>query len=343
MRLGQFPQLLKKSLFGLVLLLGGVLPHLVMAADYATIIMYHRFGEGRYPSTNISIEQFEAHLDLLSSADYTVMDVAEITRRLQAGESLPDRTVGITIDDAYLSVYEEAWPRLKERGFDFTLFVATDPIDRNLRGYMNWDQLRELQEAGVTMGSQTKSHPHMHRISAEQVEAELALSNERFISELGARPSLFAYPYGEYSLSVLDAVKRAGFTAAFGQSSGVMHSQDRFFELPRFAFNENYGTVDRLKLAADSKPLVVSDITPADMVLSENPPLYGFTIDARHMPASTLNCFASDYGKVQVQLLGQRAEIRLPGPMSGPRGRINCTLSAGAGRWHWLGRQFLTR
>ena len=59
----------------------------------------------------------------------------------------------------------------------------------------------------------------MHMITPEQVEEELRISNDRFIAELGIRPDLFAYPYGEYDLTVIEAVKKAGFVAAFGQNS----------------------------------------------------------------------------------------------------------------------------
>jgi len=60
------------------------------------------------------------------------------------------------------------------------------------------------------------------------------------------------------------------------------------------------------------------------------------------LPANQLRCFASGYGQVEVTLLGQRAEVRLPGSMKGPRFRINCTLPGDDGRWRWFGRQFLT-
>ena len=311
--------------------------------DSATVLMYHRFGESRYPSTNISIEQFEAHLAHLAAGNYTVLKLDDIIVRLRAGELLPDRTVAITIDDAYLSVYTEAWPRLTEAGFPFTLFVASSPIDRELSGYMSWEQIRELQSSGVTIGSQTHTHPHMHRLSDEEVRAEISTSNERFIEELGLRPELFAYPYGEYSQFVIDAVKDAGFRAAFGQNSGIMHSADDQFQLPRFAFNEAYGTIDRLKLAVDGLPLKVHDLTPEDMVLTTNPPLYGFTVSEEMSPVSQLRCFSNNHGKLDVTMLGMRAEIRAPGPLTEPRARINCTMPAVDGRWRWFGRQFLTR
>jgi peptidoglycan/xylan/chitin deacetylase (PgdA/CDA1 family) len=311
--------------------------------DSATVLMYHRFGESRYPSTNISIEQFEAHLAHLAAGNYTVLKLDDIIVRLRAGELLPDRTVAITIDDAYLSVYTEAWPRLTEAGFPFTLFVASSPIDRELSGYMSWEQIRELQSSGVTIGSQTHTHPHMHRLSDEEVRVEISTSNGRFIEELGLRPELFAYPYGEYSQFVIDAVKDAGFRAAFGQNSGIMHSADDEFQLPRFAFNEAYGTIDRLKLAVDGLPLKVHDLTPEDMVLTTNPPLYGFTVSEEMSPVSQLRCFSNNHGKLDVTMLGMRAEIRAPGPLTEPRARINCTMPAVDGRWRWFGRQFLTR
>ena len=89
------------------------------AGDYATIIMYHRFGESKFPSANIDLDQFDAHLAYLAEGGFTVLPVPEIIETLNTGGTLPDQTVGITIDDAYLSVYTEAWPRLKSYAFPF--------------------------------------------------------------------------------------------------------------------------------------------------------------------------------------------------------------------------------
>ena len=312
------------------------------AADHATILMYHRFGEENYPSTNVTLAQFEEHLEVLASGPYSVLPLEEIVASLRSGTPLPDRTVAITIDDAYLSVYEEALPRLLARGFPATLFVATRPVDRGLRAYMDWDQLREWQAAGFGIGSQTQTHPHMHRLTIEENSEELKVSNERFLAELGMRPTLFAYPYGEYNLDVIGLVKDAGFEAAFGQNSGVAHGYDGFFELPRFAMNEQYGTRERLELAINGLPLKVNQLVPEDVVLAENPPLYGFTLSADMDKERQLRCFNSKYGKLDVAIIGRRAEIRMPGPLVGKRARVNCTMPGPDGRWRWFGRQFLT-
>ena len=311
------------------------------ATDYASILMYHRFGEDKYPSTNISLDQFDAHLEKLANSNYTVLSLSKIIRHIQNGKALPDRTVAITIDDAYLSVYNEAWPRLKEKGFPFTVFVATDPIDNNHPNYMNWDQLRQLQASGVGIGSQTKTHPHMHQLNPNEIDAELSSSNQRFLHELGLRPTLFAYPYGEYNLAVIERVKANGFTAAFGQNSGIAHGFDGFFELPRFAFNEQYGSMDRLTLAIDGLPLKANQIVPADVVIDKNPPALGFTLVKEIADDGQLRCFNSTYGKLRVDRIGPRAEVRFPGALPTGRARVNCTMPGPDGRWRWFGKQFL--
>ena len=316
------------------------------AADSAVIMMYHRFGESRYPSTNIRLEQFRAHVEELKSGGYTVLPLPEIVDALRNGRSLPERTIGLSIDDAYTSVYEQAWPILRGAGFPFTLFVATDPIDNGTPGYMSWDQVRELATAGVTIGSQTASHPHMTDNGHDANRNELDSSSARFRAQLGRPPDLFAYPYGETNLSVMRLVRSAGFVAAFGQQSGAIGRRDDPFLLPRFAMNESHGDIDRFKLAANALPLPVIDVTPEDHVVSgDNPPAIGFTLAEPIGGLSRLSCYASHQsGSVRMEQLGDvRVEIRLDAPFPRGRARVNCTMPAGSGRWHWFGRQFVVR
>ena len=308
----------------------------------AVVIMYHRFGESKYPSTNITLEQFEAHIQELTSGPYRVLPLPEIIKALRQGSPLPDRTVGLSIDDAYLSVYTEAWPRLKKAGLPFTLFVATGPIDGKTPGYMNWEQIREMASAGVTIGSQTASHLHMATAAPEKNQRELEHSNKRFEENLGKRPWLFAYPYGESSLAVQEGVKKNGFLAAFGQHSGAIGGQGNFFDLPRFALNENYGTLARFKLAVNALPLPITDITPADpLISSDNPPAMGFTVVPGIKGMDRLACFSTHEGRARLERLGERRiEIRVEKAFPKGRTRVNCTLPAGQGRWYWFGRQF---
>ncbi len=314
--------------------------------DSAVVFMYHRFGDSRYPSTNIRLDQFEAHIQELVSGKYTVLPVPKIIYRQQNGLGLPDRTVGISIDDAYETIYTEAWPRLRDAGLPFTIFISTGPVDQGLEDIMSWDQIREMVDAGVTVGAHTKTHLHMPDFGKDRLVAELETSRERFQSELGITPTVFAYPYGEASRAVISIVTEHGFDAAFGQHSGAFNSGDFQLYLPRFPMNENFGDMGRFKTAANALSMSAADVTPDDMTVAAAPnaPAMGFTM--RHpLPRSDeLSCFLSHEGKADILRLGEtRFEIRVGTPFPPGRTRLNCTLPGSgenAGRWHWFGQQF---
>ena len=314
--------------------------------DSAVVLMYHRFGDSRHPSTNIRLEQFEEHVSELRTGGYTVVPLPQIVSALRDRTPLPEKAIGITVDDAYLSVYQQAWPRFRAAGFPFTVFVATDAVDkaaaRRSEDYMNWDQLRELVESGVTIGSQTASHLHMPKASPARNKNDLDRSNARFEEELGFRPTLFAYPYGEASLAVSRVVSQSGFGAAFGQHSGAIGQGQNLFYLPRFALNEAYGDLDRLRLVANTLPLKVEEVTPEDHLITQNnPPAIGFTVVGDVKGLDRLNCFISPERALVERLGDKRFEIRVERPFAAGRIRLNCTAPGENGRWHWYGRQFI--
>ena len=316
----------------------------VLNVNYASFIMYHRFGDSRYPSTNIKKEQFLNHINELLKPKYNVIDIEKALLAINNIKPIKDRSVVITIDDAYSSVYNYAWPVFKKYNMPFTLFISTDVIDNKTPGYMSWEEIRTLRDHGVTIGSQTKSHPHMYKLNKEKIIEELSISNKRFIDEIGSSPKIFAYPYGEYNLEVLKQVKQHGFVAAFGQHSGVAHKSMGMYELPRFAMNEKYGNMNRFLLAVNALPMPISDLLPKNPVISINPPSYGFTLSNTIEPKNTIRCFANNGLKTNTKRLGQnRIEIRLNGPFLKGRGRINCTMAGNENRWRWLGRQFIVK
>ena len=294
-----------------------------MASYSAVVVQYHRFGESVHPSTNIRIEQFEAHLTELQNPKYKVLPLPEIF--------------------AFLSVYREAFPRLKKAGLPFTLFIPTQPVDRSINGYMSWKQIRELKRAGVTIGSQTHTHLHMAGSSSKKNKNELMTSNKRFKEELGLVPDIIAYPYGEYSLAVGEIAKAVGFKIGFGQHSGVIHPEADMMYLPRFSMNENYGGLSRFRLAINALPLPITDLSPSDPLLSNanNPPALGFTV--KGIAATRLKklaCYTPSEGKDKIETLGARVEDRFQTAFPTGRTRINCTMRTRSGRWRWYGVQY---
>jgi peptidoglycan/xylan/chitin deacetylase (PgdA/CDA1 family) len=316
------------------------------AAESAVILIYHRFGDSRYPATNVRLDQFDAHVAELTSGGYAVRPLPEIVDALLTGKPLADRTVAITIDDAYRSVYAEAWPRLRKAGLPFTLFVATEAVEKGLPDFMTWDQIRALRDGGVTIGAHSHSHLHMADATRATNQQELENSNRILARELGTAPALFAYPFGEAGAAEMALAKDSGYRMAFGQHSGIAAaSQPRFYQ-PRFPLNEAYASVDRLRIALNALPLEVDGVTPSDPLVAPgaNPPAFGFTLGTSAGAAKLLACYHSDSGKAELQRIGERrVEIRFAKPFPKGRSRINCTLPGADGRWRWYGTQFYVK
>jgi len=333
---------IKAFVLGIWGLFFGALVPAAEAATSAVVLMYHRFGEAEYPTTNTTMEQLDIHIAELTSGRYTVMALPDIVARLKAGESLPDRTVGISIDDGYRSIYSLAWPRLRDAGLPFTVFIATGHIDQGSSRHLTWAQIREMQNSGVTIGHHTISHLHMPTATTARLDKEIGGARARFEKELGIQPNLFAYPYGEAGQQVAAQVKESGFAAAFGQHSGVIGSTGDMYYLPRFAMNETYGDLARLRLAINALPLTVADVTPPDHLIgSANPPSMGFTVKGNMGDLKRLSCFVSHAGRAEITHLGPRMEVRTESAFPKGRTRLNCTLPVTGGRWRWYGRQFL--
>ncbi|WP_259781668.1 polysaccharide deacetylase family protein [Aestuariispira ectoiniformans] len=317
-----------------------------MRENSAVIIMYHRFGEDQYPSTNVRMEQLDAHLADLTSDRFHVKPVSEIVDAIQAGRVLPDRTIGITIDDAFKSVFENGWPKLKAAGVPVTLFVATGPVDEGQADYMTWDQIRAMHKAGVTIAAHGVHHAHMAGMSPEKAAYEISHSILRIEEEIGEKPTLFAYPYGEAGEALMKQVASTGIKAAFGQHSGAMTLADDQMYLPRFPINERYGEQERFHRVVMSLGLAATDRLPSDPLLGneegDNPPAIGFTLPDAMKRKTELACYQSRTGKVEnIQRLGpNRVELRFDDPFPAGRTRVNCTVPGPNGRWRWLGMQF---
>jgi peptidoglycan/xylan/chitin deacetylase (PgdA/CDA1 family) len=139
------------------------------------------------------------------------------------------RLLHVTFDDAYTSV-RHVLPVLERLRVPATVFAATGFVGTTLRvpelaqeaethphelETMGWDELRGLGERGVEVGSHTVSHPHLPRLTDEELARELVDSRIRLEDELGRRCALLAYPFGDEDRRVQEAARRAGYEAAF--------------------------------------------------------------------------------------------------------------------------------
>lgn len=329
-----------------------------LPAQAAVVFMYHRFGEGEHPSTNVTLEQFEAHLDFLEREGFAVWPLPKLAMHLKNGEPVPDKVVAITIDDAYRSVYEHAFPMLEKRGIPFTVFVATDPVDQELGDYMTWEQLRELHAAGATLANHGASHAHLVQPRQGERDAEwrrrvredIVRGQARLQAELGAdaneSPRLFAWPFGEYDTAMIGMLEQMGYVA-FGQHSGALGPYDDRRALPRFPINERYGELADFSLKASSLPFPVLEASPRDPVIRDGkaPDLVlRFGESAANL--DRLACYFRGE-RMRVHWLdrdSRRARISTDAVLPGARSRYNCTAPhATANRWYWYSHLWINQ
>ena len=329
--------ILKKILISFILLSISII-ELNAQENSVSVFVYHRFGEGKYPSTNIKISQFKSHIKEIKDNNYTVLTVDQIVDNLIQNKDFANKTIGLTIDDAFKSIYTKAWPILKKSELRFTIFVSTAAVNSNSNNYMNWEQIKELTNYGVTIGHHTKSHFHLPNKSKETLISEIEDANKDFLKHLGYVPNIFAYPYGEYSLEIKEVVKKY-FKASFGQQSGSIYKEIDLFELPRYALNEQYGDMKRFKFASNSYGLKIKNILPENKVIKEtNPPLLGFTLIEN--VDNLIKCYPSHNIKANLtKLSDKRIEVRFDKSFPQGRTRVNCPVND-KGKWRWTGFQF---
>ena len=166
--------------------------------DFGIIsLMYHRFEENKYPSTNIKINDFKNHLKIIRDNKIKFVNPKKFEEELINNKK--QRKVLLTIDDGFSSFYENAWPILKKERIPFILFISTREV--GLFNYMTWDQIREIEEEDfVEIGNHSHTHEYLADENGEIITADIKKSIMIFKKELGKNSDFFSYPFGEYSL-----------------------------------------------------------------------------------------------------------------------------------------------
>ena len=314
-------------------------------AGVATLA-YHHVSTDTPPSTTTSPSLFRDQLDLIEELDVEPLSLTpEHVRKTLDGGYAESQRVALTFDDAYESIYTEAWPLLKEKGIPLTVFVLSGSVGDN--GYMTWDQLREMAEHElVTIGNHSLDHGTMLQRPdesaeehAERIARELDRGAERIEEKIGVETELYAHPYGEFSEPVLQALEERGWYG-FAQHSGVIGEHSHPGAMPRFAVADAYGGIDALrdKLKARNFPVARAEL-PDPVISDNNPPLLDMTVP-EGWDSGRLSCFASGEGmmdlKAETIANGVRIQTRAQNPIEARRSRYNCTYPAGNGRFYWL-------
>jgi len=302
-------------------------------------LMYHRFDENKYPSTNIQMDVFKQQIEIIKNSKYNFYDPKDLEKHFHTIKK--EKKILITIDDAFSSFYEIAWPYLKKKKIPFILFVSTETIGKN--GYMTWNQIKELEkETIVYIGNHSHTHGYLVDLNNEDFINDIDTASAIFNKQLGYNPIFFSYPFGEYSSFIKEYISK-NFKFSFGQHSGVIDVNKDRHELPRFPINEKYGDLKRFKFLINLYPLQYKIVYPNDKYLTNNnPPKFYVEFFQEQKNINNINCFSDEgnqWKKSSVNFNKNTLHINFREKFLFRRGRVNCSLNDN-GIWRWFGVQF---
>lgn len=210
------------------------------------ILVYHNIqsaAEGRAvrgADLTMRPEIFAAQMQYLKDHQIPVVSFTALVEALEGKRTLPAKAVVITFDDGRVNQLQNAVPLLKKLGFTATFFPFTHAMDRNPR-YFTWAQLRELQQAGFTIGSHTSLHVRVDKMKdAKQMHEEVTGSREALQKNLGATATeYFSYPFGALAAAGDSAVRAAGYRAARAYTGGPWNSIHNRWRLRAVPVTEN--------------------------------------------------------------------------------------------------------
>lgn len=209
------------------------------------------------------------------------------------------------------------------------------------------DEIREIDKSEIGyIGHHSHTHEYLIDMTESEFKNDIETATKIFKRKLGYVPSIFSYPFGEYSLYMKSYISK-NFKFAFGQHSGIIDVNKDKFELPRFPINEKYGELKRFKSLISYKPLEYKFLKPEEKKLNNknNPPKLIVEFFEDQKDISNINCYSNDGGtwkKPDLKFEKNTLIIQFQEPFVPRRGRINCSLNDN-GQWRWFGTQFTVK
>lgn len=202
--------------------------------------MYHHVGElppdadAIRKSLTVSSDEFEAQMQFIAEQGYTPIRIADLVNHFLGAAELPAKPVILTFDDGYDDNYVNVFPTLKDHKFVGTFFIISGRPDNNSAGYMAWDQIQEMAQNGMEIGSHSLTHRYnLGDVRPSTQETEIVDADQTFRQRFPSWVPIFSYPSGSYNQTTLDILNRLGYVAAVTTKQGGVQSSALPLELRR--------------------------------------------------------------------------------------------------------------
>ncbi len=200
------------------------------------ILVYH-IVRPSYPDDSEAVrtlaltpEIFDAEMMYLDKTGHHIVSFSDLENYFRSGTLLPDKPVIISFDDGWSDQFKYSFPTLKKYNFKATFFVFTNSIGRH--DFLTWEELQEMLDAGMTIGSHSRSHPYLANITdPDTLWDEIYGSKVLLEKHLGIHVNEFAYPFGQYNADTVAMVVKAGYRSGRGDFYSGKQTADRLYEL----------------------------------------------------------------------------------------------------------------
>ncbi len=325
------------------------------------ILQYHHISTSTPPITSTTPEMFETHLKLIEDEGFQVKSLPWVMERLQQKLPIPDKTLVITFDDGYLSIYEAAFPLLKARNWPFTIFVCPGPIDQKFSDSLTWEHLQEMQAAGATIANHSYHHDYLvDRKTTEngalendeqwlaRVRADILSTEARIKEMLGVEHKMLAYPYGEFTDTMQTMLREEGFIA-FGQQSGAIGYFSDLTSLARYPAASIYANPATLKTKLYTLPFHVKEEPKKTLLADDEVPELSLLIKPNAFRRAQVQCYYQGQPintQVTEETVGEESLIRITAQAEklgrARRHRYNCTAPTMNGkRYYWYSHSWV--
>ena len=319
--------------------------------SFATVILqYHHVSEETPASTSIAPKQFDKHMQFLQDNNFKVIALSTLMDAIKEKKSLPDKTVVITFDDAYIDILTQGKPILDKHGFPFTIFINPGMVGQNTSHFLSWQQLKAMADDGVIIANHGMYHDSLARTPLGMTtQAWLAKNSESLLraekiieAETGQSWRYFAYPYGEFSPEVQQWVLENNFVA-FSQQSGPVGLNTELTSIPRFPASQPYDQLSSLRDKLDSLPFNIHLEGKNQQTIFEQGESTSLSINivVDDFEPDQLHCYISGLGRQKIQWQSDDL-FTIDFSAQLPSGRVRCNCTAPSisepGRYYWFSK-----
>jgi peptidoglycan/xylan/chitin deacetylase (PgdA/CDA1 family) len=218
-----------------------------------SVLGYHDFSENmKATEMLLPTATFRKQMQAIRDLGLNVITMEDFMAWKRGEKKIKDKSIVITIDDGWKSVYTDAYPILKEFKYPFTIFLYKNYVDGGGKALTS-AMIKEMMKNGCSIGSHSVSHPYPPNVRTERAKGEESFVNylrnemgdsKKFLEkQFSSKVKTYAYPGGFVTGEMLPVASEVGYEFLFTVLPGKTTLSTSSFTIPRYVI---LGTHDNI-------------------------------------------------------------------------------------------------